>query len=801
MISNFRNYFCFFCFIISSLVVAQESSISGRVEDSDRNAISLANVIVLAEDGKTFIKGTSTDDQGLFRIDNLSAQIYFIKISFIGFEEFQQKIILTGNLDLAKIQLKEISESLDEVTVIAKKPTVTRKPDRLIFNVENTALTEGSTLGVLKNTPGIIVSEGSINIKSAPAAVFINNRRVQLTSDELLTLLESAPANSIKSVEVITNPPASYDADSGSVINIIMSKNLVTGYRGTVFTNYTQGVFPRYNGGTSHYFKNNKINLNLNYSYSQNKINRDQDDTINYLDDLNEIDQIWKSNINRNTWSQTHNLNLNFDYYINDSNTLSLTTTGLYTPYYKYLVKNRTNIFDENLTIQDHFTADNLSRDNKYNIGTDLIFRHSFDSGASLTLNGHYTIYDYNRDQNVFTNNYDADNNFEDSSEFNTDANQKTDIINGKIDYRLPINETSGLDVGVKYSNVNTESDITRLDIIAGSEVINTDNTDAFIYDENVFAAYSNYSKSWDKWNLSIGLRLEQSSIEGTSETLGETNTQDYLDWFPNASLSYQISEDVGVTTNYKRSITRPSYTDLNPFTFFLNESNVVVGNPNLNPTYRDYFYLGFNFLENFTISGYYSNYDGDIVELPRQNNNTNIIAYTPTNLEKKVEYGFDFEYIAAPSNYWDLYFVTSFYNIAEEASFEEGFVEQNQWSNYSILSNSFSFLEDRSLNASLTFTWVGKNLQQFQTVDDRLISELSVSKTILKKKGVITFAVEDFFNLQDYKSRTSYLDQSSFGIVDSDNRYIKLGFSYKFGNTKLSTNERTTDAEERERL
>ncbi len=67
----------------------------------------------------------------------------------------------------------------------------------------------------------------------------------------------------------------------------------------------------------------------------------------------------------------------------------------------------------------------------------------------------------------------------------------------------------------------------------------------------------------------------------------------------------------------------------------------MVVGNPNLNPTYRDYFYLGFNFLENFTISGYYSNYDGDIVELPRQNNNTNIIAYTPTNLEKKVEYGF----------------------------------------------------------------------------------------------------------------------------------------------------------------
>ncbi|WP_340156679.1 TonB-dependent receptor, partial [uncultured Winogradskyella sp.] len=446
--------------------MAQESSISGKVVDANNNPISLANVVIFSEDGGSFLKGTSTDDQGLFRISNLSTKMYLVKISFIGFEEFQQKIILTGNLDLAEIRINEISENLDEVTVIAKKPTITRKPDRLVFNVENTALTEGSTLGVLKNTPGIIVSEGSINIKSAPATVFINNRRVQLTSDELISLLESAPANSIKSVEVITNPPSSYDADSGSVINIVMSKNLVTGYRGSVFTNYTQGVFPRYNGGTSHYFKNNKINLNLNYSYSQNKINRDQDDTVNYLDNSDEIEQIWKSNINRNTWSQTHNLNLNFDYYINDNNTISLTSTGLYIPYFKYQIKNKTNITDQNLDFLGRFTADNLSRDNKYNIGTDLIFRHDFENSASLTVNAHYTAYDYKRSQNVFIDNFDADDVFINSSEFNTDADQKTSIINGKIDYNLPINETSSFDVGAKYSNVNTDSDIARLDII-----------------------------------------------------------------------------------------------------------------------------------------------------------------------------------------------------------------------------------------------------------------------------------------------------------------------------------------------
>ncbi|WP_417859748.1 TonB-dependent receptor domain-containing protein [Winogradskyella sediminis] len=801
MIVCLRYYFILFFLNLCIVGYAQDFSISGQVVDLNDEPVALANVIVLAEDGSTFYTGTSTDDNGQFIINNLSSSTYILRVKFIGFKDFTQKIILTGHLDLKRIQLHEIPEGLDEVTVIAKKPTITRKPDRLIFNVENTALSEGSTLGVLKNTPGVIVTESGVNIKSYPADVYINNRKVQLTSEELIALLESAPANSIKSVEVITNPPASYDADSGSVINIVMSKNLITGYRGSVFTNYTQGVFPRYNAGTSHYFKNNKVNLNLNYSFTKNKINRDQEDTVNYLDNSNNIEEIWTSNINRNTWSETHNLNLNFDYYIDDKNTLSLTSTSLYTPYFKYLIRNNTDIRDNTSTFKGRFSSNNLSRDNKYNIGTDLIFRHDFDNSAYLTFNAHYTIYDYERDQNVLTNNFNDNNMFSGDSEFNSTANQKTNIITGKIDYSLPLNDSSNFDVGVKFSTVNTESDIEKLDVVGNSEVIDLNNTDAFKYNETVFAAYSNYAKSWEAWELNVGVRLEHSNIEGESLTMNESNTQDYLDWFPNVSLSHQMLENVLINGNYKRSISRPSYTDINPFTFFLNENTVVLGNPNLVPTYVDHFKIGTNFLENFTVEAYYMNYDGDIVELPRQDNQTNEIAYTPINLDKKVEYGFDFIFDYYPTSTWNLYFVTSFYNSLEESDFGEGFVEQNQWSNYSVLSNSFAFLKDQSLTANLTFTWIGKNLQQFQTVEDRLVSELSLSKTVFKKKGVISLAVEDFFNLQNYEASTHYLNQSSSSFIDRDTRYIKLGFRYKFGNTKLSTNERTTSAEERERL
>lgn len=796
MIARLRSFFCAIFFALPFAAFAQNFSISGKVAGVGNNPIEFANVIILTENSQEFYKGTSTDNDGFFSLQTIAEGTYIIKISFIGFEEFEQKIILTGNLDLRTIQLKETPESLGEVTVVAKKPTITRKPDRLIFNVENTALIEGSTLGVLKSTPGIIVSEGGINIKSAPATVYINNRKVQLTSDELIELLESAPANSIKSVEVITNPPASYDADSGSVINIIMSKNLITGYGGSISTNYTQGVFPRYNTGTSHYFKNNKINLNVNYSYTNQKINRDQDDRVNYLDDNNQINQIWNSNVNRNTWSETHNLNLNFDYYIDDKNTLSFTSTGLYLPYFKYQIRNTTTILDANQNFLSSFTADNLSRDTKYNIGSDLIFRHEFDNTASLNFNAHYTTYDYQRNQNVFQNELD-----DNDSEFNTLANQDTQIITGKLDYNLPIDDNSVFDVGVKYSNVNTDSDITRLDVINGSEVLNTDNSDAFSYDENVFATYANYNKSWDKWDLNIGLRVELTNIEGESLTLSETNTQDYLNWFPNASLSHKLSDDVSIYGNYKRSITRPSYTDLNPFTFFLNENTVLLGNPELVPTYINDYKFGINFLEHFTFESYYMSYDGNIVELPRQNNNTNILEWTPTNLENKVDYGFDLLFNYYPSNKFSIYAAASVFNVTEEANFGDDTVKLNQWSQLLIIAPNLSLLKDNSLNINSSFWWMSKSLQNLQTIQPLLLSSISISKSIFKNKGIISLSIEDLFNKQDFNNSVNYLNQSSRSFTDRDNRSIKLGFRYKFGNTKLNINERETEVEERDRL
>ena len=194
-------------------------------------------------------------------------------------------------------------------------------------------------------------------------------------------------------------------------------------------------------------------------------------------------------------------------------------------------------------------------------------------------------------------------------------------------------------------------------------------------------------------------------------------------------------------------------------------------------------------------------NYDGAINEIPRQDNTTNILAYTPVNFDKTVDFGFDFLFDIDITNDWNIYFATSFYNITEETSFGNDFIDLSRWSNYTEMANNMTLLEDNSLNLNLSLAWVGKNLYALQTIEDRLVTGLSLTKSILNKKGVISLSFEDLFNFQDEKRSVRYLNQSSRQNIDVDNRFVKLGFRYKFGNTGLSTNERTTDAEERDRI
>src|SRR5690554_84301 len=802
---NFYKYYIYLILLVflSFPGFSQDITISGIVEDTVSAPIYFANVVLLKANDSTSVKGTSSNLDGFFELKNVNKNQYLLKISFIGYKEIIKPLMVSEEvINLGTLVLTESNQYLDEINIVVNKPTIKKEADKLVFTVENTALSEGSLLQVIKSTPGVLVLDGQISVKGSSPTVYINNRKVQLSTEELLQLLEGSPADAIKSVEVITNPSANYDAESGVVLNIIMGKNLVTGYRGSVFGNYTQGVFPRYNLGVSNYFKTDKVNLSANYSYTDEKINRNNNDGVFYYDSNNQIDNVWKSSININTWSKAHNLNFNVDFHLNETNTISVSSNMLWTPYFKYKIRNNTNIFDANNVFESKIESDNVSNDDKYNLGFDVDYVHQF-ATSSLDFNTHFTIYDYNRFQESSSKYFDQNYNFLGPTAFNTDANQKTQIFTAQLDYRLPINESSNFNTGTKYSNITTKSDITRYDydFTLNQEVLNSANSSAFDYNESIFAAYANFDKSWEKWIVNAGLRLEQTNTEGISLTTNQKDKQNYLDWFPAASIKYQVGDVLSFYTNYKRSIERPSYQDLNPFTFYLNDNIVVVGNPKLMPTYKDHYVAGSSVTSFLTLEAYYINKKDNIVELALQDNLTNQIIYAPVNMDKNIEYGFDAVTYFNVTDSWFVYAVTSFYNTQEETNTSNGFIKKDKWSNYSVLSNDFSLLKDQSLTANFTLIYMSSYLQALMDIEWRLESELSISKSIFNKKGSISLSAADLFNLGDFNTSTKYLNQRNNYNTNLDNRYIKLGFRYKFGNTILETNERQLNIKERERI
>ena len=213
----------FLFFLTSIFSYSQDFFVSGRVLDEQGTPVSFANVILTTQADSTIVKGSSTDDNGLFRFNSVNNGVYNLKITYVGYKEVLKEILLNKDIDLGIITLYEEAQNLDEVSLVYTKPTLKKEADRLIFNVENSALVEGNILQVLRSTPGVLVINNAITIYNTVPTVYINNRKVNISSFELAQLLESSSANGIKAVEVITNPSAKYDASSGYVLNIIMS--------------------------------------------------------------------------------------------------------------------------------------------------------------------------------------------------------------------------------------------------------------------------------------------------------------------------------------------------------------------------------------------------------------------------------------------------------------------------------------------------------------------------------------------------------------------------------------------------
>ncbi|WP_340064069.1 outer membrane beta-barrel protein [Ascidiimonas aurantiaca] len=788
--------------------LSQNYSVEGQIQSYDNIPVAYANILLLRASDSVVVKGTSSGDNGLFALKGIEKGTYLVKISFIGYREMIKELRVEKDVNLGILKLQEEAEKLEDVTLTApnrNRPKLERKPDRIIFTVENTSLTDTNIWDLLQRTPGILIINDQLTVRGAgDVQVMINERKISLPYADIMNLLRGTDAGSIKSVEVITNPSARYDAEGGAIVNIVMSKNLVTGYNGSVFTNMTQGVFPKFSTGTGQFFKSEKTQLSFNYTYTDQKLLRKQDETVDYFTN-GAIASLWDTGLEQITDSKRHTASMFFDYSIDSRNTLSISAVGSTLPEFDRTYDSRTLIFDQNQQLDSLFTTMNLVNDDNVNAVVNLDYTHQFAKpGAKLIVHGNYTYFDYTRDQNLDTDFIQPDGGKTGDNDFTITSGQRIDIYGAQVDFETPLKNTSSLEAGIKFAGIDSENTITQDGFNQGQPGVDPTEADVFQYNEKIGAAYFSYSKDWNRWSLKTGLRAEYTRTEGISRILDKVNHNDYFELFPTFYLQYTPNEHHDLSINYGRRITRPRYGQINPFQYFINNNAIIQGDPALLPAFRDLLTFSYTIDQTYTFEVYYRFEDQALRQLTFQDNESNILNFINTNIDRELSYGLDFYVYKGITGFWDINLVSSYFYSAERFRNIENnndLVDNGLWTLYLTFDNYFTLSQSQGLTAELGLEYVSEIVTGNSRQEDYSRLNFSITKQLFHKKGRLTVGIRDIFNDGNLRSARDFADQQGTRFTRDENRLFTVAFRYRFGNLRLKSNTQNKQQEERERL
>jgi len=791
-------------FFVVGISFSQTFQISGKVINTTNEVIPFANILLLNSADSTFVQGTSADENGLFSLEEVAPDLYLLQASYVGRGSKPLALDIKADVKLGALIVPVESQSLDEVVVTAKRPTVRRLSDRLIFQVENTVVSQGNTWDILRNTPGLIVNRDQLNVRGKAANVYLNGRRVQLAPGETKDFFESLTGNIIQSVELYANPPANFDAEDGAVINIITSKNVTPGYKGSIDGSFTQAVFSKYSLGTSHYFKSEKVNLFANYNYNSRKNNLKLEKGIDFLDENNNPFSIWRWNDDQARNEDSHSVNLNFDYDIDEKNSLRLTSNALFVPNQDWERNLAAEIRNGQGVLDSTFTTNNSGFEDENNLAFDVSFVHKLNKpGAQLSVNAHFTNYTDDYSQFIRSNYFDPTGSFLRDFGFRTDGNQNIKIYTGQLDYATPIGNAS-FEAGTKLSVVDSESSVDFSDFIGSNTTVDNSLSDDFLYNEKVYAAYLNFVKSWKKWSMKLGIRGELTDALGTSLTLNETNTQDFFEPFPSVYLLYSPNESHSFSFDYGRRVQRPRYNDLNPFRYFYNENDFFEGNQRLQPNFSNNFNFNYTLNSEFFFDFYYRDNGNFISSLVFQDNDLQTLRQLKQNVLESTSYGLDFTVSKSILNPWFLYAYASIFH--EDETFLAVESDNQEFTNsfdgfYLYLANYLTLSGDGSWTGELTLTHLSGYLYGSFIESATTNMTLGIRKSLWDNRAIISVRAEDLLGKANGTKTSRYLNQDNFYLDVPETQFVRIGFTYNFGNFRLEEIKRKIDKDERDRL
>ncbi|CAM4020901.1 Outer membrane receptor proteins, mostly Fe transport [Pedobacter westerhofensis] len=716
------------------------------------------------------------------------SMLLFILISPLA-ADGQISIPATVQDTLNKSLSGRTARELKEIRITSKKQLIEKQIDRTVFTIENTIAGTGSdALEVLGKIPGLRADDHSVSLAGKGSlSVMINDRLINLSAEDLSNYLKSISSDNISKVEVITSPPAKYDAQGNNgLINIILKKQKDEGLQGSITGSYSKASYFAVTGSGDISYRNRKFSVSSGFSIRDGSVYPQESSSIFYPKQTWDILNRFR-NFRKITSGQ-----LAIDYQLSKKLLIGALYNGSHTDFHS----------DEEVRSRIYNPAGNqdsllLSQANaKISSGfssAGLFFKQKIDtSGTQLLINADW-FGNRNDSQRQFDNHtYINGNQLREGSfaQYLSSSAQLVDVYTLKADMDIPF-QFYQLSFGSKLSFIRNASDIAFYQKFNDQYMIDQAQSNIFNYTENTQALYLNLNRKYNKWSLQTGLRGEYTQTRGISIISSQTTVNRYLRLFPTAFLHYRPDLFHTLSFSYSKRINRPPYRYLNPFRWYSNQYVYAEGNPFLKPSYNN----------NFELSHLYRNLITTTLSYSHTNNGYSNVNFTDTLSNQQVSKPVNF----MTGNNYQLSNSLSVTQISWLQSNNEIDISYNRsastirgtapglarLSYYLSTSNQFYFVKDKTFSGELTFWYQFKNIDALQVREAQYNLNAGAKMLVLKKHVMLTASITDLLksNIYRYSTVVNGIEQRYDNYYDT--RQLRLSLRYTFGNEKLRQQNR----------
>ncbi len=792
-------------FIFSTSFAQSKHQLRGKLVINN-NPVSGISVYLLRSVDGSLVKLELSGADGGFLFEGIASGKYRVAITDMMVAAYRSADIeLDKDLDLGTITLTARTTALKEVSVRSVKPFIQQQYDRTVINVEGSITAAGSTaLEILQRAPGVTVDQAeNLRLRGRSGVLFmIDGKQVPMTGEDLATYLKGLPANALERIDLITEPSAKYDAaGTAGIINIRLKRSKTAGWNGNVTASYGQGKLPKGNAGFDLSYRNNKLNVFTSYNYTRRSDRLLLTLQRRFLNADGSLQSGFDQDNYTDNFVNAHLGRLAANYSLSCSTVIGITSSfygsDIRTPGGNYsLAKNSQ---DQGVS---YSTNDFLNYRYRTNPSFNLNLLHKLDTaGRQLTVDLDQSRFNSSEDQDYTTRYFDLQG-AEQRRPYLLigDLDGHLTVRSAKADYVQPLKSWKArLEAGMKSSWVKADNDVVFYDRSNGTNLVDLSKTNRFVYNENINAAYINLSANQQPFKWQVGVRAEHTHNKGVQTKNGSTFRNNYLQLFPSAYGSYQLNKNSELGLTLSRRIDRPSYRQLNPFRYYINDNTYQSGNPYLQPQLTYSAEATYTWQQKYILSYSYARTSNYILSLLIPDLGANKqVQETSRNLAR-----FNYQSISMSIPVEAGQWLSSTNNVLAYYGRYVG-----NLANTNIRNGRVAFNINSNNQLKLGKGWMGEVTGSFQSAeilgleDVRSIcyGNLGIMKQLWKNKANLKLNVSDVL----YTNKTRATDRATgyleHYVQTRDTRVATLSFTYRFGNTKGLPKPKNGGAEEEKR-